>query len=166
MRSVISYVIVCWLILVSQCVKAEDSEESIAVDKLPVAVQLAVKKAFPRALIDRASTEKEDDETHYEVELTDKGRKIDVTLEADGEIEEIERSLEMSEVPSAVSELVAKKYPKSTVKTAEGVYELEDGEEELEFYKMQVETADKKMIEVKVKYEVEIINGDEDDEDE
>ena len=145
---------------------AEEDEVSVAVDKLPKAVVEAVRKHFPTAVIESATTEKEDDEVLFEVKFKVEGQLTEVTLEADGEIEEIERTVEMQDVPPAVLALVSKKFPKSTSKSVEAVYELEDGEEELEYYEVQIETADQKTVEVKVKYEVEILNDADDDDDE
>ncbi len=142
---------------------AEENEVSVAVDKLPQAVVEAVKKHFPTAVIESATTEKDDDEVLFEVKFKVDGQLTEVTLGENGEIEEIERTVEMKAVPPAVLELVAKKYPKSTPQSVEAVYEMEDGKEELEYYEVQIETADKKTVEVKVKYEVEILDDTEED---
>lgn len=142
---------------------AEEDEVSVAVDKLPQAVVEAVKKQFPTAVIESATTEKEDDEVLFEVKFKVEGQLTEVTVEENGEIEEVERTVEMKAVPPAVLELVAKKYPKSTPQSVEAVYEMEDGKEELEYYEVQIETADKKAVEVKVKYEVEILDDTEED---
>ena len=145
---------------------AEEDEVSVAVDKLPKAVVGAVQKQFPGAVIESATTEKEDDEVHFEVKFQVAGQLTEVTLEENGEIEEIERTVELKDVPSAVLDLVAKKYLKSTPLSVEAVYEMEDGEAELEYYEVQIETAEKKTVEVKVKYEVEIVDEANDDDDE
>jgi hypothetical protein len=136
---------------------AEDQEMPIALDKLPKAVVDSLQKHFPHAKLEQATTEKEDDEVLFEVTFLDGAIKSDVTLDEDGEIEGIERSVELNSVPKAVTDLVLKAHPHATLKSAEAVYELEDGQEELEYYEVQVETAEKKAVEVKVKYEVEII---------
>lgn len=163
---------------------AEDEEEKVAIDKLPKAVVEAVKKMFPKAemtgatkeeveeadneeSVDKAvdkdddkDDEKDDDdekpEILYEVTLKDNGQKIDVTVEESGEIQEIERTIDLKDLPMLVTEALAKKFPKSTLKSAEVVYEVEDGKEELECYEVKLETADKKEIEATVEIEVEI----------
>ncbi len=135
----------------------EDEETAVALDKLPKAVLEAVKKMFPEAELLEASSEKEHDETYYEVGLKDHGQKIDVTVEEDGEIESVERELALKDLPKPVVEAIAAKYPHSTLKSAETVSEIEDGKEELAFYEVQIETADKKEMEVKIKYELEFV---------
>jgi hypothetical protein len=163
----------------------EDEEEKVAIEKLPKAVVDAVKKMFPKAEItgatkeeeekdeddddddekgEKDSDEKDDDEKDddekpeilYELTLKDNGQDIDVTVEESGEIEEIERSIDLKSLPSLVTEALAKKFPGSTLKSAEAVYEVEDGKEELECYEVKLETADKKEIEAAVEIEVEI----------
>ena len=135
----------------------EEEETKVALDKLPKAVVEAVKKMFPKAEMLEASSEKEHGEMHYEVEIKDNGQKIDVTVEEDGEIESLERELAIKDLPKAIVEAIAAKYPHSTLKSAETVSEIEDGKEELELYEVQIETADKKEMEVKIKYELEFV---------
>ncbi len=145
-------------VLVGARAWAEDEETPVALDKLPKAVVDSLMKQFPHAKLEKATTEKEDDEVYFEVTILDGAVKSEVKLEEDGEIEEIERSVDLKTVPAAVTDLVMKAHPHATLKSAEAVYELEDGKEELEYYELQIETAEKKAVEVKVKYEVEIID--------
>ncbi len=160
---------------------AAEEEEKVPLDKLPKAVVDAVKKMFPKAEMTGATKEEveeddddeegedkddekgdekdDDDETPeilYEVTLKENGQEIDVTVEASGEIEEIERTIDLKDLPKLVTEALAKKFPMSTLKSAEVVYEVEDGKEELECYEVKLETAEKKEIEATVEIEVEI----------
>ena len=104
--------------------------------------------------------DKDDDdekpEILYEVTLKDNGQEINVTVEESGEIEEIERTIDLKDLPKLVTDALARKFPKSTLKSAEAVYEVEDGDEELECYEIKLETADKKQIEAEVEIDVEI----------
>lgn len=161
---------------------ADEDEEKVAIDKLPKAVVDAVKKMFPKAEITGATKEEEekeedeedekgkkdqddakgDDEDDekpevlYEVTIKSDGKEIDVTVEESGEIEEIERTIDLKDLPTLVTEALAKKFPGATLKSAEVVYEVEDGKEELECYEVKLEGADKKEIEAAVEIEVEI----------
>ena len=108
---------------------------------------------------DDAKGEDDDDEKPevlFEVTIKNDGKEIDVTVEESGEIEEIERSIDLKDLPTLVTEALAKKFPGSTLKSAEVVYEVEDGKEELERYEVKLEGADKKEIEATVEIEVEI----------
>ena len=108
---------------------------------------------------DDAKGEDDDDEKPevlFEVTIKSDGKEIDVTVEESGEIEEIERSIDLKDLPTLVTEALAKKFPGSTLKSAEVVYEVEDGKEELERYEVKLEGADKKEIEATVEIEVEI----------
>ena len=125
-------------------------EEKVPLDKLPKVVVEAVKKKFPGAELISATSEKEDKELHYEVTIKVKGKKIDVTVEEDGDIEGFEREIDLKDLPKAVLKALEEKYPKMKLKSAEAVYEIEDSKEELEYYEVLLITADKKEIEVKI----------------
>jgi hypothetical protein len=145
----------------------KEEEKKVAIDKLPQAVTDAVKKMFPKSELVEATEEKEDDEVEYEVTIKLDGKKIDVTVEANGKIEEFEKEIDLKDLPQAVVDAVEMKYPKSVHKSAEAVYEIEDGKEELEFYEVKVETADKKQVEVMIKANGKIVTKkNEDKEDE
>ena len=167
----------------------EEKEESTPLDKLPKAVVESIKKMFPDAEMksatkevvkdeddddDDAKTETDDKDTDdkdekdeddseviYEVTLSEKGKTIDVTVDEEGDIEEVERSIELKELPRLVADALAKQFPKSTLKSAEAIYEVEDGEMEFEGYEVILETADKKEIEADVEVEIHIEVGEE-----
>ena len=126
-------------------------ESKVPLDKLPKAVVESIKKKFPTAELVEETEEKEDGKVEYEVTVKVAGKKIDVTVEANGKIEGYEKEIGVGELPAAVIATLDKTYPKATKKLAEAVYEVEDGKDELEFYEIQLETADKKTVEAKVK---------------
>ena len=109
---------------------------------------------------DAKGDENDDDdekrEILYEVTLKDNGQEIDVTVDESGEIEEVERTIDLNDLPKLVTDALAKKFPKSTLKSAEAIYEVEDGKEELDCYEVKLQTADRKQIEAAVEVEVEI----------
>ena len=100
--------------------------------------------------------EGEESKVVYEVTLSQKGDAVDVTVEEDGEIEEVERSIDLKELPKIVTDALARKFPKSTLKSAEAIYEVEAGEMELEGYEVILTSADGKEIEADVDVEIEI----------
>ena len=173
------------LTLSSGAIAADEDEEKVAIDKLPKAVVDAVKKMFPKAEMTGATKEEEEEEDGngegedkedeqddakgdendddaekpeilYEVTLKDNGQEIDVTVDESGEIEEVERTIDLNDLPKLVTDALAKKFPKSTLKSAEAIYEVEDGKEELDCYEVKLQTADRKQIEAAVEVEVEI----------
>ncbi len=144
-------------------VRAE--EKSVPLEKVPKAVTDAVQKMFPKAKMLEAAVEKEDDEIKYEVTVMQKGKKIDIILEPNGEIELLEKEIDLKDLPKAVTKTLAKQYPKATQKSAEAVYELEDGKPELEFYEIQLKTQDGKTIEAKIKSSGKVVKDDDDDEE-
>jgi len=164
---------------------AEEDEVTIALDQLPKAVVDSVKKMFPGAELKKATKEvvqdedddddekdgdkkngdKDDDdkkdadketEVVYEVTLSEKGRQIEVTVEEDGEIEEVERSIDLKELPTIVTDALSKRFPNSKLKSAEAIYEVEDGKLEFEGYEVILINAENKEIEVDVEVDIEI----------
>ena len=129
---------------------AAADEEKVPLDKAPKAVLDAAKKRFPKAEVVGVSKETEKDKTVYEVELKENGKTIDVTLTPDGAVTAIEQEIDAKELPKAVAEALDKKYPKATYNSVEVVYAVTDGKESLDFYEVELTTADKKVFEVKL----------------
>ncbi|MBN9122009.1 MAG: PepSY-like domain-containing protein [Planctomycetes bacterium] len=125
-------------------------EEKVPLDKVPKAVLEAAKKRFPKAEVVGASKETEKGKTVYEVELKEAGKTIDVTLTPEGVITTIEQQIDAKDLPEPVAEALDKKYPKATYKIVEAVYAVKDGKEALDFYEVDLVTADKKEFEVKI----------------
>jgi hypothetical protein len=107
-------------------------EEKISVKELPRAVRKAVKAEFPKARIEQAAKEEEDGETIYEVTLKQGKRTIDVSLERDGEIVEIERTLTVDELPSAVKNALEARYPHAAIAKVETIRKGKDGPQRFE----------------------------------
>ncbi|MBI1917520.1 MAG: PepSY-like domain-containing protein [Planctomycetes bacterium] len=124
---------------------ARADEEKVPLDKVPKEVMDAVKGRFPGAKLLGASKEKEDGKTVYEISLTYKNHHHDVTVQPDGKVLGIERELPAKDLPKAVAEALAAKYPKATYKTVE---ELLKGDGKLKGYEVLLVTAEKKTLEV------------------
>ena len=138
-------------------------EKAVSLDKLPKAVTEAVKKMFPKAELIKATQEEEEGEVEYEVTVKENGKKIDITVEADGDIEGLEKEIDLKDLPKAVTQALEKKYPKAVQTSAEAVFEIEDGKEELEYYEVQIKTADNQELEVKIKADGKIITKKDED---
>ncbi len=139
---------------------ARADEEKLSLEKLPAPVKAAIKAKFPGAELKAAAKESEEGETIFEVVLTYKGDLYDVALEANGEIEEIERAIFVEALPSAVVKAIKAKHPKAKIEKAEEVTD-EDGEV---FYEVAIEDGDKD-IEVAVTPKGKIKKAGEEDED-
>ena len=143
------------------------AEQTIPLSKLPAVVLSSVLKAFPEAEAilgaSQEEDEEDDDEIVYEVTVKVDGKRIDITVNNEGEIELLEKEIALKELPKAVSEAVAMLYPDAKAKSAEAVFELEDGKEELEFYEVQLKTADGKDVEAKIKANGKVVKEDEKD---
>lgn len=147
-------------------------EEKVPLDKAPRAVLGAAKKRFPKAEVVGVSKETEDGKTVYEVEMRQGGKTTDVTLTPEGKIVLIEQEIDAKDLPEAVSGALRMKYPKASYKIVEAVYKVAGGKEALDFYEVELTTAEKKVVEVqlfpdgKVKAVEEKKAGEKDDKDE
>ncbi len=140
-------------------------EGEIDLKKLPKSVTASVKKMFPKAEWVKATKEEDGDEVTYEITIEVDEKKIDVTVDAEGEIEEFEKEIDIKKLPKEVVAAIKKKFGKASLESAEAVYSVEDDEQELEFYEVQIETADDKELEVKVKANGKIITDNAPQED-
>lgn len=130
---------------------ARADEEKVPLDKLPKAVTDAVQKRFPKLELKEATKEvTEDKKTVYEVTLTEDKKNIDVTLTPEGAIVMIEKEINQKDLPKAVADAIAAKYPEAVYKICEEIIPVKEGKETLESYEVLLETKDKKMIEVVV----------------
>jgi hypothetical protein len=128
-------------------------EEKVSPDKLPQKVQDAVKAKFPEAKVIKASKEKENNETIYEVAIKNGDQKITMDIKEDGTVVEYEKEINVKDLPKAVAEALAARYPNATLKTAEEVYK----KDKLDSYEVIVEPSGKKAFEVVVSPEGKIL---------
>jgi hypothetical protein len=138
------------VMLLALAAPARADEEKVPLDKAPKAVLDAAKKRFPKAEVVGVSKEAEDGKTVYEVEMKQGGKTTDVTLTPEGAIVLIEQEIDAKELPKAVAGALGKKYPKAAYKVAEAVYKVASGKEKLDFYEVELTTAEKKRVEVQV----------------
>ena len=82
----------------------------------PTAVSDAAKKAFPDATISKCVAEK----SIFEVVMKKKDKsRVELDVNAKGEIEQIEEIVPVSSVPAAVTKAFSARYPKSSLMRAE-----------------------------------------------
>ena len=130
--------------LLGSATMALADEKKIPIDDLPKAVLKAAKKAFPEAKIVGASKETEDGETIYEVEMKLDGKSIDLAIDDEGEIEEIEKEIEVEDLPRAVIKAARKKFPEGKIAKVEEVSDEDDHV----VYELTIETKKDKSVEV------------------
>ena len=139
---------------------ANAKEEDIAVDQVPKAVLDAIKAKFPHAKLTGAAKETEDGKTTYEVELEFKDQEYTVSATAEGKITEIEREMEIKDLPKIVTEAIKKKYPGAEMEEAEEVTANDKTT-----YEVVIETSAEKDMKVTVDPAGKILSEEEIEED-
>ena len=135
--------------------RVQADEETIALDRLPAPVLSMVKKKYPTAEIVEAIRES-DNEILYEVVVELDGKRIEVTLTPEGKIELIEKEIMAVELPKVVTDKLNAKFPNAIYEKIEAVYELEDGQEELDYYEVTLKPTIGESVEVEIDEEGEI----------
>ena len=136
-------------------------EQKIKVEDLPKVVLDAAKKAFPEAKVVGASKEVEDGETIYEVMLTLDGKSIDLGIDDDGDIEAVEREIEVEDLPKAVIRATAKNFPAGKIVKVEEVSD----EDDVVVYELAIKVGDKKLIEIVMSPNGKVLEPDDDEDD-
>jgi hypothetical protein len=121
--------------------RADDDDDKVPLDKLPKEVTAALEKKFPGAELLSAIKDNDDkDKPTYEVTIKFKKQELDVTLTPAGDIIQVEREIEVKEVPKVVINAIKKKYPKATFKGASAISKDDNVAE----YELDIVTRDKK----------------------
>jgi len=136
--------IVCFLVL---CVTshAVAGEKEIDIKDLPKAVADAIKAKYPNAKLEEATVDDEDGKTTFEVEIEEGQNELTISLSPEGKILEVEKEVDVKDLPEAVLAAINAKYPKAEIEEAELV--TADGQE---FYEILIETDNEKSLEVKL----------------
>jgi len=125
MRMTVIPVSLCGFVLFWSSALGGD-EEKIPLGKVPAAVMDALKAKYPGAEFTGAEKEEEDGGTVYEVALKHQGQKYEAECKPDGTLIAVDREIQLSDLPAAVTEALTKRWPKGTLKDAE---EVTKGEE-------------------------------------
>ena len=96
-------------------------EKKIKRSDLPPAVEKTVAAQSTGATIKSLSTEKENGETLYEAEMTVGGHSKDVTMNAQGEVVEVEEEVAMDNLPAAVKSGLLSKAGKGKITRVESL---------------------------------------------
>jgi hypothetical protein len=122
-------------------------EQKIALDKVPAKVMAGAKQKFPKAKFLGASTEKENGQVQYEIELLNNEQHIDITLLEDGSIDSIEAVIAAGDLPKVVKDAIDAKYANSSIEKAEEITK----KDQIASYEVILITAGKKKLEVVLK---------------
>lgn len=105
---------------------ATGDEQKVELKDVPAAVRQAADQTVPQAKWTEATKHSDDDETAYELNGADaKGREVNITVTAEGEVEVFETVLSVTDLPANVVE-VLRALPQ--VKWTEATETVEDGE--------------------------------------
>jgi uncharacterized membrane protein YkoI len=142
------------LLLLAPAGRADDKKagekkaEKLTADKLPKKVMDAVKERFPGAELTSIEKETENGQVVYDIELKHKGRKYEMDIKEDGTVIEIEKEVDLKDVPAALPKAIEAKYPRATIKEIMEVNKVKGKVETPDHYEVVIETADKKKKEV------------------
>jgi hypothetical protein len=110
------------LFAIAAVATAVTPQDKLKFDDLPKAVKKTVNAKYPGATFRGILKEKnEDKETVYEVEMTVKGKNIDIIVDAEGDIDTIEEEIDADDLPKPVLATAKKSYPKGKITKAEKV---------------------------------------------
>lgn len=116
----------------------EETEESIALDKLPAAVQTALSQRIPGVQVDEVEKEVEGGHVYYEVEYEANDTEQTLKLTEQGDIVETETEVDAAALPAGVTEYLQARYAGARIDEAELVtvqyyeIELESGNRDVE----------------------------------
>lgn len=85
---------------------AQADDQSLLLKHMPDAVRKTIQQKFPEARVRSVEAERKHGRTIYEVDLIQASREIELKLAADGSLLKIERDLDPSELPQAVTEAI------------------------------------------------------------
>jgi hypothetical protein len=142
MHKVLSGLALAAVVALTSAIRADDGEEKVPIDKLPKAVTDALKKKYPGAELVSATKDTDGDEVTYGVTIKYKKQELDLTLTPEGKVLEVEREIEVKEVPKVVMDAAKKKYPKADFKGASEI----SRDDKVAEYQFDVVTADKKHV--------------------
>ena len=137
--------------------KVRAQEEAVSQEKIPKAVMDALLAKFPKAEIDKCTTDKEGADIVYDIEFKQEGRKCEADIKENGIYINYEKAIEAKELPRAVGEAIEKRYPESTRKEIMEETEVKGKDEEISAYEVVLETASKKEVEVRLSPKGEIL---------
>ena len=118
------------LALVISGAAGRGDEKKVPLSEVPESRARRGEGTVPGAELKEAEKEVDEDEATFEISLTAAGKHVTVSVDDEGEIEEIETELSIAGLPKAVADAIAAKFAKATIKKAEELVEIDDGKED------------------------------------
>jgi hypothetical protein len=139
---------------------ARAQEAEIPLDQVPKAVKDAATAKFPGAEWRGAAKETKEGKTLYEMSITHKAHKMDVSFKPDGTLVVVETEVAEAELPANVLQAVKRKYPGAKINLVESVKKGPELKKEVDYYEFHLTAADKKSIEDEVDSKGKILNSE------
>lgn len=121
MKKFCAEMILVLLILSLQACRSEEYERKVTEKEVPPPVLQAFAKAYPNAEVRGYAEEQEGSKKIYEIAFTHEGKSIDVAYASNGELVEVEETIEAANLPQAVHDAIIHKYKAAEIKVAEKV---------------------------------------------
>lgn len=122
--------------------------EQLRLDEIPKQVMDGLKAKFPQASINKWTKEKEGEIVIYDFEFTQGGQPFEADVRENGSIHNWEKSIPAEDLPAAVNQAVAQKFPQAVMKEIMQITAVKDGQDELEGYEIVLRTAEGEEVEV------------------
>lgn len=136
--------------------------ENVPLHMVPKPVLDAVGGRFANARIARAERDRDSRGFVYELTIKDAGKNVDVTLTPEGVILLIKREIAAGDLPEPIAKALAETYPKATYDAVEAVTTVQGLQETLAYYEVDLVTAQRRLVEVRVSADGKILKGGED----
>lgn len=133
--------------------------ESVPLHMVPRPALDAVERRFKNARIASADRERDSRGVVYEVAIRDAGKNVDVTVTAEGVIVLIKREVAASDLPEPVVKALGEAYPQATYHALESVTTVQGRQETLAYYEVDLVTARRTLVEVRVSPDGKILRG-------
>jgi hypothetical protein len=130
---------------------------NVPLREVPKPVLDAVRARFKDARITGADREREGGTWVYEVSIKHQGRNIDVTLTPEGAILLIKTEVAATDLPEPAARALAANYPGATYRAVEEVITVQGGREELAYYEIELVTARRRTLDVRVSVDGRIL---------
>jgi len=121
MKKLVTIIVLTFSILSLQSCGSEEYERKVSEQEVPPEVLQAFTKAYPNAEVRGYAEEQEDGKKIYEVSFTHEGKSMDVTYTGDGELFEVEETIEPANLPQAAHNEINNKFKEPQIKRVERV---------------------------------------------
>jgi hypothetical protein len=121
-KKVVSIFVVALLALVvgvMVCANDKKEEKKVTKDQVPASVITAFEKAYPNAMVNEYTQKTWDEKVWYSIEFVDGGITKEVKYSADGVLRASRSDVVAKDLPEAVRNTIAAKYPGADIVKAE-----------------------------------------------